>query len=85
MPEAKGKKGRPDTFWVDAQAQKLEDHFREVMGSPCRDLVEKFLNCAAIPEGVSIDSERIRERKRKRSKQDQHIMRLANRRRVGKN
>jgi hypothetical protein len=86
MPETKGKKGRPDTFWIDAQAQKLEDHFREVTGSPQRKIVERILSCAPVPEGVSIDSERIRERKRKRSKQDRHIMRLADRsRRVGKN
>jgi hypothetical protein len=85
MPEAKGKRGRPDMWQIDLQAQKLENHFRELTGSPQREIVGKLLSCAPAIEGVSIDPERIRERKRRRSKQDRHMMQLVATRRVRKN
>jgi len=77
MPEAKGKRGRPEMWWIDLQAQKLEDYFREQTGYPQREIVGDLLSCAPVPKGVSIDTERIRQRKRRRSKKDRHMMRLA--------
>lgn len=54
--------GRPTSFWLDAVAFAMKEHFPEKTGLPKWPMVSCLLKCAPSIEGISMEPARIRQR-----------------------